>query len=266
MNTPLQIWSACHRGVCSITHLVNGERLGQGTGFLVGTWLVTNNHVIRGRGASHVRVQFVAEDGHTITAAKQFTSAAFAALLVDGEPEASWDFAILRADFPEFAQQTGIELSSDPPPPIGAPISFLGFQFEDQNLSIGSGFLASRYSRSKVDYLQLDASVNHGNSGGPLIEAGTGRAIGLVTRKATGLTRQFDELLASFDANIVALQQAQAIMHIGGVDPIEGFRISQQQLKGIGFEMRRSANVGIGYAYDISRVRNALIKLGYNAP
>ena len=261
-----ELWQRAHGAVCSITHQNGTVPIGQGTGFLVGNWIITNNHVIHGAGATHVKVQFVAEDGHSVTSGKLFTLATFQSLLVDGEPESSWDFALLNGDHAEFTNQPRLDLSSAPAPLIGAPISFLGFHFEDQNLSIGAGILASRYTRAAVAYLQLDASVNHGNSGGPVLDPNTGRVFGIVTRKATGLTKQFDELLASFDHNVAALSQAKAIMSIGGIDPIDGFRISQVQLKGVSVELRRSANVGIGYAYDISKVRAALSKLGYNPP
>ena len=262
----VSLWKQTHGAVCSITHLSGGDSIGQGTGFLVDRWIVTNNHVMQGGAATHVKLQFVRHDGHTVASAKVFTAEAFRSLLVDGEPESSWDYAILRGEHEEFKGQPRLHLASTPAPSIGTSIGLLGFQFEDRNLSINAGLLSSKYARANVDYLQLDASVNHGNSGGPLLDAATGRVIGIVTRKATGLTKQFDDLLASFDHNVAALAQAKAIMSIGGIDPIEGFRISQTQLKGISVELRRSANVGIGYAYDISKVRSALSMLGYVAP
>ena len=265
MTTTAVVWGQFHGAVCSVRHFAGHEPIGQGTGFLVDKWLITNNHVLQAAGATHVRVQFVGPDGHTPTAAKQFTSSAFTASLVDGEPDTSWDFAILNGDLKEFAAQPRLDLSAAPRPIIGSPVNHLGFHFEDANLSIGSGFLASAYSRAGVDYLQLDTSINHGNSGGPLVDPATGRVIGLVTRKATGLTKQFDELVKTFEANAAAVQPLIGGMRLGNFDMVEGFQVTQNQLRGLALEIRRSANVGIGYAYDISKVRAALVKLGYKA-
>jgi len=45
-----------------------------------------------------------------------------------------------------------------------------------------------------------------------------GDVVSIVTRKATGLTRQFDALVLSFEQNIRALQASQSVMRVGAVD------------------------------------------------
>lgn len=117
--------------------------------------------------------------------------------------------------------------------------------------------MASRFVQAGVKYIQLDASVNQGNSGGPLIDPSNCLVVGLVTRKGTGLTRQFDELLKSFDQNIKAMSAAKSIISVGPVDPIEALTVSQEQMKRVSLEIRRSANVGIGYAYELDKVRSS---------
>jgi len=73
----------------------------------------------------------------------------------------------------------------------------------------------------------------------------------------TGLTRQFDELLKSFDHNIQTLEQASrgGRIQMFGFDPIEGMKISQTQMVIISLEIKRSANAGIGFAYELEKVR-----------
>lgn len=62
-----------------------------------------------------------------------------------------------------------------------------------------------------MNVIQLDASVNNGNSGGPLVDLNTKKVVGIVTRKDTGLYKQFDDLIASFDTNIEVLKKLQGL-------------------------------------------------------
>jgi S1-C subfamily serine protease len=140
-------------------------------------------------------------------------------------------------------------------------VALFGFQFDQSNLSIHSGILASKFEANHKKYLQLDASVNFGNSGGPLIDPETSKVVGIVTRKHTGLTRQFDELIGSFENNIKVLQNYIGSIKVGRFDPVEVLTVTQRQLGIVSSEIARSANVGIGYAYPIERVRQILYNL-----
>jgi S1-C subfamily serine protease len=113
----------------------------------------------------------------------------------------------------------------------------------------------------KQKKIQIDASVNSGNSGGPLINAHTGEVIGIVTRSITGLTEDFDELVKSFEENIKALNNVKGAVRLSGVDPLEALLVSQAQMQRITRNIRRTANVGIGIAYSIKEVLSELKKL-----
>lgn len=99
--------------------------------------------------------------------------------------------------------------------------------------------------------IQLDASVNAGNSGGPLIDPSTGTVIGVVTRKATGLSKLFKELRSTI-ANNIEFMQTQAGgggISFGRFDLVQGIIASQSQMMVTLDEIERQANVGIGYAF-----------------
>ncbi len=59
----------------------------------------------------------------------------------------------------------------------------------------------------------------------------------------------------SFDGNIRALEAASASGGISlmGINPIDVLIIGQKQMKSASLELRRSSNVGIGYAYDLQK-------------
>lgn len=252
-----QTWQDCQKSICSISFFNSThQKMGSGTGFKVNNYLVTNNHVFAAVGAVTVNLRFVEIDGNSTLAEKNMTYAEFQSKLETGMPESSWDFAIIKLDDAEFKNIPSLTLSNSSSIEVGHDIAVLGFQFEQTNLSIKKGILSSKYTRAGVNYMQVDVSVNHGNSGGPLIDVENNTVVGIVTRKHTGLTQAFDNLLQSFDNNITALNAAKGIMGLGGVDPVKVLIVSQNQMKITAFEIRRSANVGIGYAYELQHIKD----------
>ena len=138
---------------------------GQGSGFFISAdgYIVTNNHVI----ANAQKVEVSLEDGTTLGAKVVGTdkNTDLALLKVDG-----------RKDFPfvKFA---------DAPPKIGEWVVAMGNPFglggtvtagvvSAQGRNIGAG--------PYDDFLQIDAAVNRGNSGGPTFNM-NGRVIGVNT-------------------------------------------------------------------------------------
>ena len=119
------------------------------------------------------------------------------------------------------------------------------------NLVCHAGVASSFYLSNNVDIIQVDASVNSSNSGGPLIHPKTGDVLGIITRKATGLTNMFAQLRATLNDNIRQIQQAQQAGGISlmGINPLQAIEASQGQMLHLLSEIERSANVGIGYAF-----------------
>jgi S1-C subfamily serine protease len=111
--------------------------------------------------------------------------------------------------------------------------------------------ISSFYTSGIAKIIQLDASVNAGNSGGPLIDPNAGAVIGMVTRKATGLSQLFHQLRGSIKNNIAVAEAAAAGggISIGGIDPVRALIASQNQMMMTMDEIERQANVGIGYAF-----------------
>lgn len=124
-----------------------------------------------------------------------------------------------------------------------------GFLLEHRNLVCHLGTISFFYTSGTAKVIQLDASVNQSNSGGPLLDPETGQVLGIVTRKGTGLSTLFDLLLSVFDRNGKALEAAKGLVGLGPVDPVAATIAGQHQMKAREGEIQRSANVGIGYAF-----------------
>ena len=174
----------------------------------------------------------------------------FAKRLVTGSDRNSYDFAVLR--IPETIRSNDFQftLRSPTTKKIGEPVALIGFPLEHLNLTCHAGIISSFYRSGVAEIVQVDASVNAGNSGGPLIDPETGDVLGIVTRKGTGLTKLFNELRQSLNNNIQQLKAGAGgiSMTIGGIDPIQAAVVSQHQMLAVLDEIERQANVGIGYA------------------
>lgn len=256
-----ELWQHLHASVCSLTFENAQGRITSGTGFKVGEFLITNNHVIQVPSAERIVIRSVHSDGYSTALNISLSYQDFRTLLVEGDPVTAWDFAIIRVPHPEFSGLPSVEIADDSDFRVGDQISIFGYQFEQAHLSMHMGHLASEYHRAGVHYLQLDSSVNHGNSGGPMVDVRTGKVRGIVTRKATGLTEQFEALMQSFQQNIAqlrAMQQGGIQAFVAGLDPVAAMLATQGQMHRIAVEISRSANVGIGYAYHIDKVKESL--------
>ncbi|HNP35870.1 MAG TPA: Do family serine endopeptidase [Woeseiaceae bacterium] len=140
--------------------------MGQGSGFIIAPdgYIVTNNHVIED--ADKISVIF--EDGST-----------HPATLVGTDKKT--DLALLKIDadqplpFVQFGDSDKAEVGNWVVA-IGNPFGFGG--------SATAGIISARgrdlQSGSYVDFLQIDAPINSGNSGGPIFDT-EGRVIGINT-------------------------------------------------------------------------------------
>lgn len=179
-----------------------------------------------------------------------FSSQEFAATLVTGSAAQSYDYAILSV--PEIVQHTDHQFTLGVPGPrrIGDAIALLGFPLEHDNLTRHQGIISSFYRSGVAEIIQIDASVNAGHSGGPLIDPETGVAFGIVTRKATGLSQMFGQLRNTINANLAVARGVTGIsMNLGGIDLVDTIVASQEQMLQTLNEIERQANVGIGYAF-----------------
>jgi S1-C subfamily serine protease len=151
------------------------SRAALGSGFVLDGegYIATNAHVVRGdppklERASTVYVKFV--DGNTVPAT------------VVGD-DLNADVALLKVN-PAGLTLTPLTLGSSARLLVGAPVAAIGSPFgQSQSLSVGVISATGRDIDSLTAFkignaIQTDAAINHGNSGGPLLNA-RGQVIGI---------------------------------------------------------------------------------------
>ena len=254
MNS-IELIAQIRSGVAEIAVERNREVLGNGTAFLVDNGLVTNSHVIRPAGRIDTfRIRFDDSDDTIRYLPKNFYDAT-----ASESPSDQLDYAFIQIEEPEFENRYRFKLGDITEISVGSDILFLGFPFGMPQLTAHRGYVSSIHDHEGRDIIQVDGSVNGGNSGGPLVELNAGNVVGIITRSVTGIVEQeFNNMISTLGKNREILENTQAVMQIGGIDPIQGLAASQAAMEQIAVNLKRSANVGIGYAFSIAPVKQAI--------
>lgn len=178
---PARIYAEATPGVVTIYALFDGGGRSQGSGFVVSDegHVLTNSHVITNSGeqgpvtgASSVYVVFA--DGDRLPA-----------------EIVGWDLfndtGVIKVDPVDHAVEP-VPLGDSDQVVVGEPVAAIGSPFGNENsLAVGvvsavSRSIPSLTSRYQVsNAIQVDAPINHGNSGGPLLDA-RGRVIGITAQ------------------------------------------------------------------------------------
>ena len=179
-----------------------------GSGFVIDKTghIITNYHVVKG--AQKVQVSFSGQDEIT-------------ASVVGTDP--STDVAVLKIDARARAL-TPLPLGNSDAVTVGDPVYAIGNPFGFTR-TLTTGVVSALQRRIEapnslsIDHaIQTDAAINHGNSGGPLIDA-AGRVIGVTSQISTGNTGQQGSIGIGFaiPVNTVRNVAAQLIKN-GKVD------------------------------------------------
>lgn len=136
----------------------------------------------------------------------------------------------------EFQQDLGtpVTFSASSTCKVGNGAFVVGFPMHIQEQTLLSAHIASLTESG----IRIDASVNHGNSGGPLFNL-EGQQIGVVNAKHGGL--------ADFLRQMRTMAPG-AVMNVGGFDAVGSIRTLIS-------EMERNLNLGIGYAIPTDTIR-----------
>jgi len=173
------------KSVVFIRRITPGRETALGSGFLVSTdgLIYTSRHVIEPADATAKGTVILVgvpskDDPDDLDW--------FPADVASAPPNENLDFAVLKiAARDDYGGFPPLALSYDKLQ-LGADVAVIGYPYIRENeavLSFNKGAVsATRVRFGGLTYYQTDAAVNHGNSGGPLLNA-AGEAAGIVTLK-----------------------------------------------------------------------------------
>lgn len=242
-------------GVAQIVLESDRVAVGGGSAFLVdGERLVTADHVLRPVGYDTARIRFDtdAPDGGFRVSRTDLLNAVAAA-----SPEEDLDYAVVSLTEGDLAGRHHFGIDRDTAVPPGSQVLLMGFPYRQSHLTSHVAYVSAAYKERRARVLQLDGSVNPAHSGGPVVDPNSGAVVGYVVRAHTGLADDFDDLVRALEDNVEVLSPSgPGRIVIGGIDPRAAFRATMISMRQLALNLRRSANVGIGFAFSARDLPN----------
>ncbi len=253
------VWNKCQNSVCQLSFYSSaGIKLLSMTGFKVNDhFLITDDYLFKIYKAVKVKIKFVNSDGYTENTSVEIPMNELKKRIIKEIDKEKTSFAAINIDFEEFANIPSLKLSKNKPVEIGQGIAVLGYQLDQENLSIKTGIVSSAFKHDNgLKYLQVDSNIKQGNSGSPLINADTGEVIGIIGHKLASITQSHKRMKQIINNNLAILKKSQGKFNVEEIDPIQVLIANQNQIKHITNEIYKTATMSIGYALDISYVHD----------
>jgi len=232
----------------------NGIKVNSLTGFKVKDCIVTDEFIYKVQKCEEVVFQFVQEDGFTPHHQVRMSFTEFTQRINRLAEFDSTGYAIIEFDgrAPEASTLTIEPAGSSC---IGQEIAIIGYHADQDSLCLKKGIVSSFFkAKNENRLIQFDAFIKHGNSGSPLIDAGTGKVIGVVGHRLSSISKTYEAFKSIIDENLKLLKKSEGMMNILDIDPIQVLMANQNQLKQISKEFYKSASMSFGYAHQIHNI------------
>ncbi|ELY82655.1 S1 family peptidase [Natrinema gari] len=229
---------------------IEGTPLGTGFRFLDDETVLTNAHV----------VEPTIREGVPVRANTGTTTVELELVDYSPEPEAGGhDYAILTAS-------EGFPPETEPLQPCfnslarGDDVLFAGYPFELSEVLVHSAMVSGEHEYG----FYLDGSVNWGNSGGPIVNAETGRVVGIITERELYQDRKLEEIthdLRQIENQLLRVQRVYSTT-VNDIELEELTLNTVQEIQDAIAILLENANSGLGIGYDIEHVLDGLEENG----
>ena len=251
-----KLWQKIHSSVALINfysdHSIKTKSF---TGFKVGKYLITDTCLNNISNYKTVEIKFVQKDGNAELASKKLSKDEFLKNTISNpDIKEGNGICAIKIDYEQFKAIPSLEMEDSNEVNIGDNIISLGYELSQKNLSMTPGIVSSFYYHKNQKYIQFDATVKQGYAGSPLINADTGKVIGVIGYRLAEITHSHNKLESLINNNLHILKQYQGRHNIDDLDPIQVLIASQNQIKYIAKEIYNSTNTRLGYALPINEV------------
>jgi S1-C subfamily serine protease len=212
-----------------------------GSGFIVHKKgiVITANHVVVSD-ASHTKVRFYDESEKNCSNILHRDN--------------KHDFAILQIEGNNY--QT-VNLGSHLTIKEGNEVYFCGYPLSSSQHITSHGIVSALFNEDSTRIIQIDGSINSGNSGGPLFDMND-EVIGIITEKAGGVHERLLSLAHNLRENYGNVSVTEPSLYN---DDKINFPHQNSILAELIIILHKYTNIGIGYAYSIEYAKRALSKI-----
>lgn len=185
--------------------------------------------------------------------------------VVDYSSEDKYDYAILESKGEFDEDRTVLQPKTDYERRRGKTICFAGFPHGVEDLLVQTGIISGPYFDRKLDQkvgYYLDASVNGGNSGGPIVDLEDMKVVGIVTKNRFLTPYNLDDLLSKAEGLEEHYENmgGSAGVNISGIDFGEFATLMAKLTQVLETMIDANANSGIGIGYYIGFIEDSFNK------
>ena len=245
------------RAECTLDHLADatvriecGDNSGSGFHFLREEIVLSNCHVVEAHLVQGTPIAAHTECGETSRLE-----------LIGYSLEDDRDFAVLKVGGTLGAGRKVLEPMEVGDVPRGTEVAFSGFPHGVSHLLVHKGFVSGR---CETLGFYIDGNVNPGNSGGPIVDIGSGKVVGIASARrfvgAQDMKAICDEC-AKLTKHLHAVA-SQGGVQIMGVDFVGFAGLMAQSLELVKRALDANANTGIGIGYHIRFALDKCRELG----
>jgi hypothetical protein len=247
-----ELWEQCKSSVCSIDFLSNaGTKIISFTGFKVKNYLVTDDVIDKFLKPAEVLLRFT-ESGQNSSGCLRMNFRDFMRCRVKSNEKINPGYVLLEIKQEAFKAIPSLSCSKKVDHMVGHPIAVLGYNLDQENLSIKSGIISSLFKHNDgFNTIQVDCTIKQGNAGSPLICGETKEVIGVLGHRLASIARGYNEMMRIINSNLKVLKEAEGKIDMEDIDPIQVLIANQNQIKHLVVEFYKTTNMRVGYAAEL---------------
>ncbi len=148
---------------------------------------------------------------------------------------------------------------------IGALVAMLSYSLDISQLYMKIGNISSHLTIRDEVFIFVQLSVEHGNSGSPLINACSGDVLGVMVDGFLSSRTNHEKLKHIINENISMLNELKGRWTLGNVDPVQVLIANQHMINYLAREIYLSFQRNFGFAVPMEKITGFLRKIKRNS-
>ena len=151
----------------------------------------------------------------------------------------------------ELSSVPSVSFSRENSPAIGTPVAIFSHSSQLSELLMKTGLISSYINKNGKKFIYLEASIETGCSGAPVVNALTGEVIGMVADCFLSLPEKYKKLKAIINQNIQILGNEAGKWPLGSFDFSQLLVVNQHMIKKLAKDMYLSSHRDHGFSLPV---------------
>ncbi len=249
------LWNIFSKSVCSFNfYSKKGIQFFRSSGFRYSDYIISDSCTDEIEKADYVQIDFPSDDPQKRSRSLRIPMNEFRNRISGEEKKCPAGILVLPIKPDEFRFVNSVSYSLQQPAEIGTPVAIFSYSHQINQLYMKTGMVSSYIRIKGEEFIFVESSIEQGNSGSPLVNANTGKVIGVMADCASSPCKKHKELKMIIDQNIRVLKNATGKWSGGNIDPAQVLRANQYMIKQLARDIYLSTQRNYGFAIPFGRI------------